>query len=171
MSAVRTTPPADGPRGEPLRSRVTRLIQHQVGRFATVGVVNTLVDLGAFVVLTYLGLGVLAANTISTSLGMAVSFFGNRRFVFGRTNRPIREVVLFFAVAAFGVWVIQPLVIVAVLRILSSISFGAEPLALPIGKVVAIVVAAVWNFVLYKHLVFRKHRTVEIQAVAGIELL
>ena len=54
-------------------------------RFAAVGVVNTALDLVAFAALTAAGAGVLLANTLSTSLGMAFSFVANRRFSFRST--------------------------------------------------------------------------------------
>ncbi|PVU82108.1 sugar translocase [Cellulomonas sp. WB94] len=143
------------PRTAILRDRLVRMARHQVGRFASVGVVNTLVDLGVFLVLTRLGLGVLAANTISTTLGMAVSFVGNRRFVFGRTGHPVREATLFFVVCAIGIWIIQPITILAVADLLDQILPVGHTIGLVAGKCTGIVVAAVWNFVMYKNVVFR----------------
>lgn len=54
---------------------ITRLV-----RFALVGAVSTLVDFGLLLALTHLaGLPVLAANTISYSAGILISFSLNRR--------------------------------------------------------------------------------------------
>lgn len=139
-----------------VRARLGRMARHQVGRFASVGVVNTLVDLGLFLLLSWAGAGLLLANTVSTSAGMAVSFLGNRRFVFGRTGHVVREVTLFFVVCAIGIWVIQPAVIVGVVRVVDELLPAWSALGIVAGKCAGIVVAAVWNFVLYKHLVFRR---------------
>ncbi|MFS0700153.1 GtrA family protein [Cellulomonas sp. 179-A 4D5 NHS] len=142
-----------------LRARLSRAARHQVGRFASVGVVNTLVDLGLFLLLSWAGAGLLLANTVSTTAGMAVSFLGNRRFVFGRTGHVVREVTLFFVVCAIGIWVIQPAVIVAVVAVVDAVLPAWSALGLVAGKCSGILVAAVWNFFLYKHLVFRPART------------
>lgn len=136
-------------------SRLRSIVDHQVARFASVGVVNTLVDLGLFMLLTAVGTGVLLANFLSTSAGMAVSFLGNRAYVFGATGHLAREVTLFAVVCAIGIWVIQPAVILGVTRALDGSALDAGTLALGLAKCVAILVAAVWNFLLYKHLVFR----------------
>lgn len=145
--------------GDGLRARLRLVAQHQVARFASVGVANTLVDLGLFVLLTLLGMAVVPANFLSTSAGMAVSFLGNRRFVFGATGHVVREVTLFTVVCAIGIWVIQPLLILGVSDLLERLGIDLGDLGLWFAKCVAILVAAVWNFFLYKHLVFRGSRS------------
>lgn len=136
-------------------TRIRTIAQHQVARFASVGVANTLVDLGLFILLSAAGMGVLAANFISTSAGMAVSFLGNRRYVFGASGHILREITLFVIVCAIGIWAIQPAVILGVTRVLDGMGLSAENLTLWFAKCVAILIAAVWNFFLYKYLVFR----------------
>ena len=126
-----------------------------LSRFASVGVVNTLVDFGLFLALVGLGLHAVPANLLSTAAGMAVSFAGNRRFVFGATGNRRREVFLFVVVCGTGVWLVQPAVILGVAAVLSG-GTTLHPLVIaPVAKAAAIVVAAVWNFVLYRRLVFR----------------
>lgn len=137
-------------------SKLGRLLGHQISRFASVGVVNTLVDFGAFLLLSLLGMPAVGANVISTSLGMAVSFVGNRRFVFDARGGKVKQLVLFLVVAGIGVWVIQPTVIVLLMRAAESGGIGTGALTLAGAKTAAIAVAAVWNFLLYKHLVFSK---------------
>lgn len=126
-----------------------------VARFASVGVVNTIVDFGLYVVLFALGLAPFLANFLSTSAGMAVSFAGNRRFVFGATDNRSREIALFVVVCGLGIWGVQPLMILATTSLLTG--WGATSAAVlgPVPKVVAIIVAAVWNYVLYSRVVFR----------------
>ncbi|NTW40892.1 MAG: GtrA family protein [Cellulomonadaceae bacterium] len=129
-----------------------------VARFASVGVVNTLVDLGLYVLLRTLGVPLLLANTVSTSAGMAVSFLGNRRFVFGATDNRRREITLFVIVCGLGIWVVQPAVIAGVTRLAELAGLDGGFLVDTAAKVVAILVAAVWNFVLYRRVVFRGGR-------------
>jgi putative flippase GtrA len=127
-----------------------------VARFASVGVVNTLVDFVIFLVLVTVGMATVPANALSTTAGMAVSFLGNRRFVFGATDNKVREMVLFLAVCGTGIWVIQPLVIVGLSTALEWAGSPADVLVAAVAKAGGIVVAAVWNFVLYGRLVFRR---------------
>jgi putative flippase GtrA len=126
-----------------------------LSRFASVGVVNTIVDFALFLLLVGLGLHAVAANLVSTAAGMAVSFAGNRRFVFGATGDRRRELVLFVLVCGAGVWLIQPAVILGVGAALGAGTNLSALLIAPVSKAAAIVVAAVWNFVLYRQLVFR----------------
>lgn len=141
--------------GAALTSGGARLRASVLARFASVGVVNTLVDLGLYVGLVLAGVPTLAANVVSTSAGMAVSFAGNRRFVFGSTGNRAREVTLFLLVCGLGIWAVQPAVIVAVTSLLTGrVDVPAVVLAAA-PKVVAIGTAAVWNYVLYSRVVFR----------------
>ena len=126
-----------------------------LARFATVGVVNTLVDLIIYVALTLFGTGPILANFISTSAGMTVSFAGNRRFVFGGTGNRLREIMLFVLVCGLGIWAIQPMVIIGTSELLEHAVSLPILLLNSIPKIVAILVAAVWNYFLYAHLVFR----------------
>lgn len=142
--------------GDATRARtVNRARFSLLSRFASVGVVNTLVDFGLFLLLVGLGLHAVPANLLSTAAGMAVSFAGNRRFVFGATGDRRRELVLFVLVCGAGVWLIQPAVILGLGTALSAGTGLSALVITPVSKAAAIVVAAVWNFVLYRQLVFR----------------
>ena len=125
-------------------------------RFSLVGVVNTLIDFVVYSVVVLLGVPFFIANMISTSCGMAFSFFGNRRFTFKAQGASLRrQIVLFLVVTLISQWAIQPFVIWVVSHItFHQTIFGHSP-ALIIGKVVALVFSFAWNFVLYRRLVFR----------------
>lgn len=135
-----------------------RLISPALLRFAAVGVVNTALDLGVFLLLRSLSIAIFPANLASTTVGLVFSFLVNRKFTFaaagGGRKAFVRQAAVFLAVTGFGLWIIQPLVI-----------FGATALigqALPTGlidavpKLLGICVALVWNYVLYSLVVFRK---------------
>ncbi|MFF2621519.1 GtrA family protein [Oerskovia jenensis] len=139
-----------------LVGRLTGFVRGSViARFASVGVVNTLVDFVIYVVLFAVGVPVVVANAISTTAGMAVSFVGNRRFVFGRTDDRRREILLFVVVCGLGIWVIQPVMILLVGEALSRTLDLPDVVVGATAKGVAILVAAVWNYFLYSRLVFR----------------
>lgn len=128
-------------------------------RFGIVGIANTLVDALGYAILLALGLLVFVANFISTTSGMLLSFTLNRNFTFRAKDGDLRrQALLFFAVTAFGLWVVQFLIILLVRRLLPGVN------AL-VPKGAGILVGLVWNYVLYHKVVFR-HRTATPVAVA-----
>ncbi|MCL2652245.1 MAG: GtrA family protein [Propionibacteriaceae bacterium] len=126
-------------------------------RFSLVGVVNTLIDFSVYSLVVLLGVPFFLANMISTSCGMAFSFFGNRSFTFragGQSAR--RQIVLFLIVTLTSQWAIQPLVIWGFTHItFDQTVFGHSP-ALVLGKIGALGCSFFWNFILYRKVVFKK---------------
>lgn len=122
-------------------------------RFALVGVANTAIDVVLFTLLTAAGAGVVVANMASTSAGMAFSFVANRAFSFRSTSSVRSTLVPFLTVTLVCVWVIHPLVILAVSHVLHGAGVADTPAALG-GKVVAIAVGLVWNYTWYRRVVF-----------------
>lgn len=128
-------------------------------RFLLVGCANASIDAGVYVVLRALGLELFLANLISTTCGLIFSFFANRTFTFdARTTTKrglIWQAVNFFGVVGFGLWVIQPLVILGAVAVLEArFDFPTVVVDL-VAKVAAIGVALVWNYALFRVLVFR----------------
>lgn len=127
-------------------------------RFLLVGGANTVVDFGILFLLVHAGMATVPANMISTGVALTFSFLANRRYTFQFTDasRIRRQIVLFLAVTIFGLWVIQPFVILGVQRAAEAIVRGIPATwALAAGKVVATGVTMVWNYVLYAKVVFR----------------
>ncbi len=146
----------------------------RVGKFAGVGVLNTLIDFAILNVLSssYVGLSLIVANIISTSVAMVFSFFANKRVVFKQEHgNPLMQAVLFFAVTGFGLWVLQSGIIyvltvawVSPLKlaysIVKAIGLGgifSEAFVIKNGaKVFATLVSLTWNYIAYKKVVFKK---------------
>jgi len=124
--------------------RLTRL-PRTVVRFAVVGVANTLIDLALFWVLQ-VPLGILAANFLSTSAGMAFSFVVNGRHTFGATRVTGQQALAFLATNAFTMWLLQPVIILAARDVAAMPLMPAKTLALG-GTVVT-------NFLLYRYVVW-----------------
>lgn len=123
----------------------------QVTRFGLIGVINTLVDIGSYTVLIYTGLPLLAAIVTSTSLGLLTSYVLNGRYTFSGSNQRDRATFArFLLVSGFGLWVLQPVVIV----LLSHLSAATQPLQLVLIKCFATGVTMIWNFCWYKYRVF-----------------
>jgi len=119
-------------------------------RFAVVGVLNTAVDAVGYALLATFGVPMFVANFISTTAGMLLSFTLNRNFTFRAKDGDIRrQAILFFAITAFGLWVVQAAVIFAVTKLFPGVH-------LLVPKLGAIAVGMVWNYVMYKKVVFRQ---------------
>lgn len=125
-------------------------------RFGVVGVVNTLVDLLGYTWLALAGVPLLAANLISTSTGMVVSFALNRSFTFRARSGDLRaQLALFVLCTTSGLWVVQPLVITGTGHLFA----GPGSLTAVTGpKLAGLAVGLVWNYVLYRKVVFRPRR-------------
>ncbi len=140
----------------------------RVGRFAVIGVINTLIDLLLFVGLRSLGMPALGANAISTTCGLAFSFVANRRFTFGdRTGRPLTQFLLFVGGTGIGLWVLQPLIITAVAHLLADRGFDSDFEQLWIPKLCAIACGIVWNYFFYDKIAFRSTHQRDDQLTDG----
>lgn len=113
-------------------------------RFAGVGVVNTLLDLGLFLLLED-DLGIVLANVVSTSAGMTFSFVVNGLLTFRAGRLTLRHALLFLSTTGAVLWLVQPLVIHALVGVV-------EPLVLV--KLLSIGFSFVANFVAYRYVVW-----------------
>lgn len=128
-------------------------------RFILVGVANTLIDFGVLFALTAWGLALVPSNMISTAVALAFSFVVNRSFTFASTGNPFGQAVKFLLVTLFGLWALQPLVLIAVTSMLDG-PLGPHA-SLLVAKVAATIVSMVWNYLLYDRFVFPASRAVQ----------
>ena len=118
-----------------------------VVRFLAVGVCNTAIDVVLFWAL-HAPMGLVAANLVSTTAGMAFSFLANGRHTFGAERVTLRQAVLFVGTNALTMWVLQPVVMAA--------AQSATGVPLMVAKVLALGVTVVANFLLYRYVVWRE---------------
>lgn len=147
----------------------TELIR--IGRFGTVGVLNTLIDFTIFNLLTSRRIrwSYIRANLVSSTVAMTFSFLANKRAVFRAGGNTLVQAAAFFAVTAFGLWVIQNVVMHLLTKRwqwpkklaawTSRIGFGrvtSQAFILKNGaKVASVLVTLIWNYLLYRNLVFK----------------
>ncbi|MDB5168269.1 MAG: sugar translocase [Candidatus Saccharibacteria bacterium] len=126
-------------------------------RFVAVGGFNTLIDIGLLFALKTLGLPVITANLISTTIAFCFSFFANKKYTFKSTDTNVkREIILFTIVTLFGLWVLQSVVIKLLTTIVpQELSDDAVLLG---AKLIATVVTMIWNYVMYSRFVFVKDK-------------
>ncbi|HUD08340.1 MAG TPA: GtrA family protein [Candidatus Saccharimonadales bacterium] len=127
-------------------------------RFTMVGLLNTSTDFGLYSVLLILGWMPLLANTVSTSAGMLLSFFLNRRFTFRAHHQNSRQQARrFLIVTLTGLWLLQPIIIYLVRDLSSSLfHFNKTRLLLNlIAKLISIIFSFIWNYLWYSRFVFK----------------
>lgn len=135
-------------------------------RFILVGITNTAIDFGLLFALRALGMPLIPANMISTGVALIFSFFANRSFTFGAVGggrrAAVPQAVKFLAITLFGLWVLQPLVLLLGQTLLHGLSLhggwqaGAALLA---SKLAATVVSMTWNYLMYDRVVFAGPRS------------
>jgi putative flippase GtrA len=151
-------------KGQTKRAEVMR-----IGRFGLVGLINTLIDFGLYNVLSAPGrLSLVQANLISTTVAMIISFFTNRQLVFREHSGSFwRQVVSFYVVTAFGLYVLQT----GTIKLLTEVWLGPVNAAVMFAhtaglsghdqfvikntaKLIGTIVSLAWNYVMYKSVVF-----------------
>lgn len=156
--------------GKQQHSASTRFVELIIiGKFGLVGVFNTLIDFVIYNLLSSNGLTLVESNLVSTTVAMVFSFFANKRLVFKKAGGNLfREVVLFWLVSAFGVYILQTGIIklltdvwVSPLNDLVTLAhsagvMGHDTFIIKNGaKIIGTVVSLTWNFFMYKRVVFK----------------
>ncbi|MDF2460859.1 MAG: rane protein of unknown function [Candidatus Saccharibacteria bacterium] len=141
----------------------------RAGKFGAVGVFNTVLDFALYNLLSTLGLTLIQANIISTTIAMMFSFMANKKLVFKKHDGHMgKQAVAFLAITAFGLYVLQngaihiltevwTLPIDIGLAIAHSLGItGHDEFLIKNGaKAAATLLSLSWNYVMYKKVVFR----------------
>ena len=110
--------------------------------FAVVGGLNTILDFVILFSLTAFNVPIIIANIFSTGITFANSFSLNKK-------------ITFKSITLFGLWAIQNFIIFILSPIFENI-FKNNKIALLISKLIATIFSLIWNFILYKKVVFKK---------------
>ncbi|MBC7769258.1 MAG: GtrA family protein [Phycisphaerales bacterium] len=132
---------------ERLQHLLSHAVVRQIGRFALVGAVATIVHYAIMVALVEIGhVTPVLATTIGYGAGIVVSYTLNRRFTFDARGTPVASSFMKFALL-YGVGALLNGAIVAGL-----IAVGAHYLA---AQIVATALVLFWNFLGARYVVFR----------------
>ena len=127
-------------------------------RFGIVGSANTALDFGILLTLTSFGVPAPIANYPSSTIAVIFSFFANKKYTFKATGKNLKkEIILFLVFTLIAAWVLQPLTIVLIQFILSSLNLHLTASVI-ISKVAATVVRLVWNYFTYSRFVFAQEK-------------
>ena len=135
----------------------------QKGRFAITGAIATSIDFIILFGLSALGMPSVAANFVSTTVAFCFSFLANRHYTFQASEHNVtRQIILFVIVTLFGIWVLQPPIILTVEHFVENNFSFRGWIVLAIGKFAATGVTLLWNYFLYSRVVFKAPRSAEI---------
>lgn len=140
-------------------ANLQKILARQELRFAIIGGLNTILDIAILLFLAnFFGFEKIIANIFSTSITFANSFGLNKKYTFQNSAQGkkslARQMMLFTVVTLFGLWVIQG-VIISALQPLAQNATTDPTVATIIAKVIATAVSMIWNFILYKKIVFK----------------
>ena len=126
-------------------------------KFVIIGGFNTVLDFSILFGLTFIGVNSIIANIFSNGISFISSFVLNKKVTFKSENKTrkelLREMILFTIVTLFGLWGIQSVIISIVSPIFNNF-IDNQSIILFLSKCFAKAFSLVWNFVLYKKVVF-----------------
>jgi putative flippase GtrA len=128
-------------------------LRRRLERFAGIGVLNTLIDVGLFAALV-LPLGIVPATLVSTGVAMVFSYVANARFAFDASGLSWRSAAQFLGINAVNFWLIQPVVILAIAAALGAVIDGHDYAVSLAAKVASLVVSLTINFVVYDRFIW-----------------
>lgn len=128
----------------------------EVGKFAGIGAVNTVISLAIFNLL--LQMGPLKANVIATTVATTCSYFMNRHWTYRHLPKSslAREYGLFFLLNVVGLLIESAVLFIA--RYGMHFSEHTDVLAFNIAKFGGLALATVFRFWAYRRFVFSAHR-------------
>src|SRR3989344_7284626 len=136
-------------------------VLYQFAKFASVGVLNTSIDLGIFNLQTFLygalpGASIFAAfKAVSFLAATTNSFVWNKYWTFGAGSKPqVGEVFKFYAIAITGGFL--NVGVATAVRIINPAFIPANMLVNFVAPLAGILVVFLWNFIGYKYIVFKK---------------
>lgn len=156
-----------------------KIWDQKIFRFLVVGTFNTLFDTTMlFVIVKVTGVPAVVANSISVSIAISVSYFLNHSIVFrDKEKYSVNKFIRFFLLTGLGIILIQDTIIYLItdkiwpvtktqLFTFDHHSLHRYTFELLGAKLVAVLFGLVWNYLFYKHVVF-KNKDSEDKLVIG----
>ena len=113
--------------------------------YLAVGLASALIDFVAFEILySVFGVDVALANPLAIVISMVFNFSANRNATFKSASSPLRSAFLYALLFAFNT-------VITTLAIAAMVSAGLHS---AIAKVIMQACAAVWNFFIYRFVIF-----------------
>lgn len=150
-----------------IKPKITELWDYKIIRFGVVGCFNTVFDISLLLFFyKIVGLSEITSNTLSVGIAVTVSYFLNHRLVFRYNERyKLKSFLRFIIVTGVSIIIVQNLVIYFMTHLIWPVTssqllivfgkqFMLQTVILLLSKLLAVAVGMVWNFLLYKYIVF-----------------
>ncbi|WEV41844.1 GtrA family protein [Bifidobacterium sp. ESL0682] len=129
----------------------------QLVKFGLVGVVAFVIDEGIMNILIFMHVNNVVASTISFLISLVFNYWASMKYVFKHRDDMARwmEGLIFLASAVVGLFINEWIIWMSTLGMAANAAMtqhGMYILRTNIGKIVATVVVAVWNFIIRKWL-------------------
>jgi putative flippase GtrA len=133
----------------------------QIVKFAEVGILNTLIDLGILNLLVWVsgvtsGIGLAPLNTISFLCAATNSYYWNKFWTFKKEGGVQRKEFFQFLVVSIIGWGMNTGIVVLGTTFLSPVGALSAGAWVNVVKLVATFVSMAWNFIGYKFIVFKR---------------
>lgn len=136
------------------KGKALYLKHEEILNYLVVGVLNTIVSLGAFYVSTFTfldannGFQLAIANTISWVVGVAFGYFANRKYVFKSKDPNIVKEGLSFATARISTYVLD---LAVMWMFVTMLGYDSN-----IMKLISAVLVTIANYIISKLFIFKK---------------
>jgi putative flippase GtrA len=120
--------------------------KRELAKYIAVGLSGVLLDIGTLKFLTFHGLRPTLAIIINQALLLTYNFLLNKYWSFANREMPHKQVVRYIILATWNYF------FSVVMMYVGNEYFGFDPVLV---RVASIAVMTMWNFVLYKHWVYR----------------
>lgn len=138
--------------------RVKKLIE-QLVKFGVVGAIAFVIDFGLMNLLLAFHVNNVVAATTSFLISLVFNYLASMRYVFVHRDDMARwmEILIFLVSSAIGLLINDLIVWLSTYGMVSGADHAAYTLRTNIGKIIATVVVALWNFVIRKWLLDDTH--------------
>ena len=147
-----------------LLARLWRAVFFEIGKFVSVGVLNTLIDFGILNLLSYIfaihsGPAIALFNAVSFSAAVVNSYFWNKFWTFrvGASDEGAKDFVQFVFVSLIGLG-LNTGIVYSLTTLVGAPEDVSPALWENIAKAIAIPVNLTWNFLGYKFWVFKSNK-------------
>jgi len=139
---------------------MARKIVKELAKFSTVGIINTIIDLAILNILSFAfnissGYEIIALNVIALTCAIINSYFMNKKWTFKKRDSTFyKEFTLFLLISTIS-GIINTAIVFYGTTFFNTFGVG-EIVWLNLMKISASIVSALFNFLGYKLIVFRK---------------
>ena len=126
---------------------LSRTVTHEVLRYGTVGIVSNLAGYFTYLIITYFGTEPKFAMSIVYLIGASISFYGNKTHTFSHSGKILGTGIRYLIAHCCG-YIINLIILII---FIDKLSYPHQ-----LVQAVAVLVVAIFLFIVFKYFVFFK---------------